>query len=152
MGLGAVFKITPTGQEGVVHSFAGGSDGANPYSKLAAGRRRKPLRDHLEWRHIECWESCFVSIPVGKSTVLYSFTEARMDFGMPYAGVIRDAKGNALRHDILHGGALNAGVVYRIDAAGQDICALQLYQRGRWRQSSSGVVIFGAGGNLLGTT
>ena len=34
---GTVFKVTPTGTETVLHSFAGGADGFNPYSAVVAG-------------------------------------------------------------------------------------------------------------------
>lgn len=33
-GMGVVFMLSPTGQQTVLHSFTGGSDGANPYGAL----------------------------------------------------------------------------------------------------------------------
>lgn len=36
-GLGTVFKITPSGAETVLYSFAGSSDGANPSANLVQG-------------------------------------------------------------------------------------------------------------------
>src|SRR5581483_11729498 len=33
-GCGTVFRVTPSGVETVLHSFASGSDGANPYGSL----------------------------------------------------------------------------------------------------------------------
>jgi len=36
-GLGTVFKITPSGTETVLHTFAGSSDGANPSANLVQG-------------------------------------------------------------------------------------------------------------------
>lgn len=38
-GLGIVFQLTPGGTETLLHSFSGGSDGANPNSNLMANRR-----------------------------------------------------------------------------------------------------------------
>lgn len=36
---GTVFKLTPLGKEIVLHSFSGGSDGANPYAGVIIGYR-----------------------------------------------------------------------------------------------------------------
>lgn len=36
-GAGVVFKITPTGQETVLHSFTGGADGSTPFAGVVLG-------------------------------------------------------------------------------------------------------------------
>jgi uncharacterized repeat protein (TIGR03803 family) len=36
-GLGTVFKVTPSGTETVLYSFAGGSDGKHPYGGVIQG-------------------------------------------------------------------------------------------------------------------
>jgi uncharacterized repeat protein (TIGR03803 family) len=36
-GLGTMFEITPAGVETVLYSFAGGTDGANPYASVIQG-------------------------------------------------------------------------------------------------------------------
>jgi uncharacterized repeat protein (TIGR03803 family) len=38
-GDGTVFKLTPGGKETILHSFAGGSDGAYPYAGLTVGKK-----------------------------------------------------------------------------------------------------------------
>lgn len=35
-GYGVVYKLAPSGQEVVLHSFTGGADGANPYAGVVA--------------------------------------------------------------------------------------------------------------------
>jgi len=54
----------------------------------------------------------------GHETVLHSFTGGA-DGGEPYAGVIRDSAGN-LYGTTLGGGAMQLGVVYEVDTAGQE--------------------------------
>ena len=54
----------------------------------------------------------------GQETVLYSFTGGA-DGGYPDAGVIRDSAGN-LYGTTFEGGTANAGVVYKVDTAGQE--------------------------------
>jgi uncharacterized repeat protein (TIGR03803 family) len=36
-GAGVVYKITPSGQESVLYSFTGGTDGSNPYAGVIFG-------------------------------------------------------------------------------------------------------------------
>jgi uncharacterized repeat protein (TIGR03803 family) len=56
--------------------------------------------------------------PSGQETVLYNFTGGA-DGGYPRAGVIQDSSGN-LYGTTLEGGTPGAGVVYKLDTAGED--------------------------------
>ena len=101
-GRGTVFKITATGEESVLHSFAGGvSDGANPKAGVIldglgnlygttfrGGLARQGTVFKLDTNNVE--------------TVLYNFTGSR-DGGNPFGGVILDSSG------ILYGTAQNGG-------------------------------------------
>jgi uncharacterized repeat protein (TIGR03803 family) len=87
---------------------------------------------------------------LGKETVLYSFTGGA-DGGTPYAGAILDSSGN-LYGTATFGGATGAGVVYKINTAGQET-VLYSFTGGTYGGNPYGAgVIFDAAGNLYGTT
>jgi uncharacterized repeat protein (TIGR03803 family) len=54
----------------------------------------------------------------GNETVLHNFTGGA-DGGNPFAGVVRDSSGN-LYGTTYNGGASNAGIVYKVDTAGNE--------------------------------
>ena len=85
----------------------------------------------------------------GQETVLYSFTGGA-DGGSPYAGVIRDSAGN-LYGTTWDGGTANAGVVYKVDTAGQET-VLYSFTGGADGGSPFAGVIRDSAGNLYGTT
>jgi uncharacterized repeat protein (TIGR03803 family) len=48
-GYGTVYKVTSTGTETVLYSFAGGTDAQSPaFASLGSGQGREPVRDHSE--------------------------------------------------------------------------------------------------------
>jgi uncharacterized repeat protein (TIGR03803 family) len=114
-GLGTVFELTPnqngTWTENVLHSFAGGSDGATPLSwptldaagnldgttnqggPSNAGTVYKVTQSQGQWQE----------------SILYSFTGGA-DGGNPYSSVVLDSAGN-IYGTAYHGGAYNNGGV-----------------------------------------
>jgi uncharacterized repeat protein (TIGR03803 family) len=84
----------------------------------------------------------------GRETVLYSFT-GEADGAKPYCGLIRDAVGN-LYGTTSGGGAANAGVVFQVDAAGQET-VLFSFSGTDGANPSTGVIANNAG-ELFGTT
>jgi len=72
------------------------------------------------------------------------------DGGTPFAGVIRDSAGN-LYGTTSSGGTANAGVVYKVDATGQET-VLHSFTGGADGASPIGGVIRSPAGNLYGTT
>jgi uncharacterized repeat protein (TIGR03803 family) len=80
--------------------------------------------------------------------VLYSFT-GLADGGEPLAGVIRDSAGNL--YGTTYGGEGTAGVVYKLDAAGQET-VLYTFTGGINGGSPYAGVIRDSEGNLYGTT
>jgi len=85
----------------------------------------------------------------GRESVLYTFTGGT-DGGNPNAGVIRDAAGN-LYGTTSGGGTANAGMVYKLDAAGLETM-LYSFTGGADGGYPYGGVIRDAAGNLYGTT
>src|SRR5579863_7718531 len=91
-GLGTVFKITTKGKEIVLHSFAGGTDGANPESSLvmdAAG----DLYGTTNGGGASGAGTVFKITRYNKETVLYSFAGGT-DGANPEAALTMDAAGN----------------------------------------------------------
>ena len=146
-GAGVVFKVDTAGVEKVLYSFTGGVDGANPFGGLVADSE-----GNLYGTTTGCGTSnCGVVFKLdttGKETVLYSFTGGD-DGGYPDAGVIRDPAGN-LYGTTVSGGTANAGVVYRLNPAGQ-LKVLHNFTGGVDGGTPVAGVIGDAAGNLFGT-
>jgi uncharacterized repeat protein (TIGR03803 family) len=116
-GAGVVYKLDTTGQETVLYTFTGGTDGKGPY----AGVIQDPAGNFYGTTYYGGTAGAGVVYKLntaGQETVLYSFTGGA-DGGNPYAGVIRDSAGN-LRGTAYFGGTAGAGVVYMVNAASQE--------------------------------
>jgi uncharacterized repeat protein (TIGR03803 family) len=85
----------------------------------------------------------------GQETVLYTFTGGA-DGGNPDAGVIADSAGN-LYGTTYNGGTSGAGVVFKLDAAGQET-VLYTFTGGADGGYPNAAVIRDSTGNLYGTT
>ena len=108
---GTVFKLGKAGQETVVYSFSGGSDGGQPTGNMvhdAAGNLYGTTSDG----GASGYGTVFKVDASGKETVLHSFAGGA-DGQYPAAGVILDAAGN-LYGTTLSGGANNCGTVFKI--------------------------------------
>jgi uncharacterized repeat protein (TIGR03803 family) len=143
---GTVFKVSASGKETVLHSFAG-SDGAIPmytsllmdtsgnlYGFTSAGGAGGGTVYKLS--------------PSGTVTVLYSFPDG---YGGAYGTPIMDTQGN-LYGTTLNGGYPRDGIVWKLSKKGAETI-LHQFTRG----SSDGAfpysgVILDANGNLYGTT
>jgi uncharacterized repeat protein (TIGR03803 family) len=108
---GTVFRLDKTGNETVLYSFTGGSDGENPYAGLirdAAGN----LYGTTYQGGTSNFGTVFKLDKTGKKTMLYNFTGGA-DGAYPTARLIRDVTGNLYGTTAL-GGDSNVGVVFRI--------------------------------------
>jgi uncharacterized repeat protein (TIGR03803 family) len=149
---GVVYGVDPSGHLTVLYSFTGGADGANP----AAG----VIRDSAGNLYgTAMWGGAAFSLKgsgvvykldtAGQQTVLYTFTGGA-DGKAPSAGVIADSAGN-LYGTTQEGGTANHGVVYKLDALGQETV---LHSFGNLPDGAGpyGGVIQDSAGNLYGTT
>jgi uncharacterized repeat protein (TIGR03803 family) len=156
-GKGVVFKVSAAGGETVLYSFTGGTDGANPNGGI--------IRDsvgNLYGTTVAgglsgfCYPNgCGVVYkldPAGNQTVLHSFGETDTDGIEPHAGVVRDSAGN-LYGTTYYGGAEYpyAGVVYKLDAAGEETILYTFTGGADGGNPVAGVTLDSAG-NLYGTT
>src|SRR5580658_1308052 len=115
-GEGVVFMLDAAGHETVLHSF-NGADGDDPQAGVirdAAGN----LYGTTYFGGAAGAGTVFKLDAAGKEAVLYSFTGGA-DGGNPQGGVIRDAAGN-LYGTTLYGGGAGAGVVFKLDGAGNE--------------------------------
>jgi uncharacterized repeat protein (TIGR03803 family) len=162
-GLGTVFRLTPTGEETVLYSFAGGTtDGANPQG-LMQGHDGNLYGVTTSGGINACqlvetgsntggFTGCGVIYSVtlsGEETVIYSFQGV-----VPNTGLAQGQDGT-LYGTTPSGGAacgdIGCGTVFQITAAGkQSILYSFTDQNGDGSQPTS--VIVGADGNLYGTT
>jgi uncharacterized repeat protein (TIGR03803 family) len=115
MGIGTALAQTAT--EAVLHTFTGRADGGVP----DAGVLRDPAGNLYGTAQVGGRGGHGVVYKVDPArhyTVLYSFSGGA-DGSYPQAGVIRDPAGNLYGTTYI-GGAENWGVVYRLDAAGNE--------------------------------
>jgi uncharacterized repeat protein (TIGR03803 family) len=155
---GTVFMLNTSGQEAILHNFAGPPDGSGPFAGLfrdaagnlfgtTAGGGDKPV----------AFGTVFEITSAGEETVLYSFYNWR-DEGDPRGGVIEDDAGN------LYGTTLSgADSSYSCDFYGKCGTVFELFPNGalitlyRFTNSGDGALpedslILDASGNLYGTT
>src|ERR1039458_1706728 len=116
-GAGVVFKVDSAGKETVLYSFTGGAVGSNPYAGVirdSAG----DLYGTTLWGGTADEGVGYKLNAAGQETVLHSFTGGA-DGGAPRGRVSRDSAGN-LYGVTDSGGTANAGVVYKVNTAGQE--------------------------------
>ena len=110
-GFGTVFKMDTTGNETVLYSFTGGTDGKSPLTGLvhdAAGNFYGATEQGGAFRY----GVVFKVDHAGNETVLHSFTYGA-DGAFPVAGVVLDAAGNVYG-TTNSGGTHGEGVVFKI--------------------------------------
>jgi len=115
-GYGTVFKITRSGGESVLHSFAGGSgDGEKPDAGLI--NINGALYGTTEVGGTSNAGTVFSITTSGKETVLYSFA-GEPDGANPYAALIN--VNGTLCGTTAGGGASNDGTVFSITTSGKE--------------------------------
>ena len=144
--LGVVFKLDVSGHETVLHSFYGGTDGANPVAGLVRDSAGN-LYGTTENGGASQYGVVFKQDTSGLYTVLHSF--AWTDGAFPEAALILDSAGN-LYGTTNAGGPSGAGVVFKVDTAGTETV---LYSFARLDGSGAQAgLIRDAAGNFYGTT
>jgi uncharacterized repeat protein (TIGR03803 family) len=117
--VGLVFKVTPSGAETVLYSFAGGtSDGANPWGSLIQASDG----NFYGMAEIGGANGCgvvFKITPAGAETVLYSFAGGTTDGAYPFGSLTQGSDGN-LYGMTPSGGANGDGVVFKITLSGTE--------------------------------
>jgi uncharacterized repeat protein (TIGR03803 family) len=144
---GVVFKVDPKGHGTVLYAFTGGADGGYPragvtsdpagnlYGTSDGGRGGSGVVYKVD--------------PTGHETVLYSFPGG-FDGQIPQGKLIRDSAGN-LYGTTVSGGPSGAGVVYKVDATGQERVLYSFTGGADGGRPYAGLIL-DPGGNLYGTT
>ena len=120
---GVVFKINTSGNESVLHSFTGGSDGCYPYQGLVRDKA-----GNLYGTTWECgssdWGTIFKVDSSGHFTILHSFAGYPSDGASPYLGhLMMDKSGNLYGVTTAGGksigcGLTGCGVLYKLSEGG----------------------------------
>ena len=145
-GCGTVYKLDASGNQTVLHNFRY-TDGAWPLGKL--------VRDAVG----NFYGATQIGGPFGLGTIfkmnaagiirtLYAFGSVAGDGNAP-TSVLRDASGN-LYGTTIAGGAHNAGIIFKIDSAGNETILHSFDSLGTTAMSAS--LIADAAGNLYGTS
>jgi uncharacterized repeat protein (TIGR03803 family) len=156
-GNGTVFKLDTAGRETVVlYSFAGGTDGKFPNTRLVRDAAGNLYGTTWLGGAPDCHSpygcgTVFKLDATGTKSVLYSFTKAQLDGKFPQGGLVRDAAGN-LYGTTQDGGALRKGTVFKLDTTGAET-VLHSFTGGTMDGAGPFAgLLLGADGNLYGTT
>jgi len=115
-GYGSAFKITPSGNFTLLHTFAGGtSDGWNPEGSLVEGSDGNFYGVTTKLGSNE--GTVYRMTPSGQVTVLHIFTGGTSDGEDPLASLIQGSDGN-FYGTTEYGGTSGYGTVYRITPSG----------------------------------
>ena len=150
---GVVFKVTPTGQETVLHAFLGGSDGAVPVGGLIFDKHGN-LYGTTSAGGADCnCGTVFKLAPDGTETILHSFTGGN-DGSKPEAGLLRNKQGNLYGASYEGGDATcNCGTLFKIDSSGGEsvLHSFTGFAHGEGAYPETSLVV-DKQGNLYGTT
>ncbi len=152
-GLGVVFELSGKGKEKVLHSFAGGADGAAPNGGVIANAKGEFFGTTTAGG--ASGQGTVFRVKGKKEAVLYSFAGGA-DGADPQAGLVIDAAGN-LYGTTSAGGAAGNGTVFELVAPKKKNGAWTetvLYSFGTGTDGATpiGGVTRDAAGNLYGTT
>jgi uncharacterized repeat protein (TIGR03803 family) len=154
-GLGALFRVGTNGSNyAVIHHFAPGADGANPYSPLVEANDGRLYGTTVYNDGIPNGSGLIFSLNRDGSDyrVLYRFGSVPSDGASPWTGLIEASDGRL--YGVTPGGGLYAqGTVFRIDKSGGNYANLFHFTNTTGAaQSPRAELIEGPGGVLYGTT
>lgn len=150
-GVGTVFMVNSnTGEETVLYSFKGGSDGENPYAPLILDTEGNFYGTTAYGGNAANGGIVFKLSKSGEETVLHRFTGRFGDGYNPMAGLARDSRGN-LYGTTYYGGAYGAGTVFKLDLMGNETVLYSFTGGGDGGLPIAGLIL-DSEENLYGTT
>jgi uncharacterized repeat protein (TIGR03803 family) len=157
-GCGTAFKLNKAGTLTVLHTFAGGADGALPEGTLVIDSAGNLFGTTVYGGNIYCGNSggcgtVFKLNAAGKKTVLYAFPNS-LEASLPGGSVIEDANGNLYGTTAWGGGGTcaNCGTVFKLRATGGTFTILHAFAGGTDGQLPYAGLLRDVAGNLFGTT
>lgn len=155
VGYGTVFELNAkTGKLKVLHTFAGGTDGAYPYlGALVLDGARNLYGTTVYGGSSTCGSgngcgTVFKLDTNNTETILHVF-EGGEDGSFPYAGLVGDAAGNF--YGTTNAGASGFGTVFKLDSTGK-VMGLHSFSGGKDGGHPIAGLFRDAKGNLYGTT
>jgi uncharacterized repeat protein (TIGR03803 family) len=151
-GHGTVFELDAAGNETIVHSFAGGTDGARPNAGLvqdAAGNFYGTTQYGGSGCDGQGCGTVFRISTSGQETILYSFGDVP-DGASPLGGVAVDSSGTIYGTTWL-GGIHSFGTVFQLDSSGNET-VLHSFAGGDDGANPLDAPVLDSAGNLYGTT
>jgi uncharacterized repeat protein (TIGR03803 family) len=160
-GVGVVFKVDPSGNETVLHTF-GGEDGANPDSVLLFDSETNLYGTTANGGTSEgCgFSGCGTVFELSpqqngswSETVLYSFCSLSecADGEEPVGPLVRDVSGNLYGATYFGGGRSGDGIVFKLDTSGNET-VLHSFAGGSGGAGPAGGLVMDNAGSLYGTT
>jgi uncharacterized repeat protein (TIGR03803 family) len=143
-GCGTVFKLTVSGKENVLHSFRGGSDGADPTGGL------NDFGGTLYGTTVSGGVGCGTVFKIsrsGEESVLYKFT-SNTDGCQPSGGLVD--VGGTLYGTTVEGGSHNNGIVFAITTSGKERVLYRFAGNADGAKPQGGLI--DVDGTLYGTT
>lgn len=151
-GHGTVFMVDKAGNETIVHSFAGGTDGARPNAGLVQDAEGN-FYGTTQYGGRGCdGQGCGTVFRIsadGRETVLYRFADGQ-DGASPLGGVALDSSGNIYGTTWL-GGVYSYGTVFKIDSCGHEK-VVHSFAGGSDGANPLDAPVLDTAGNLYGTT
>ncbi len=153
-GVGALFKVTPTGIETIVHSFAEVPDGNFPFGTLLINGEGYLYGTTMSGG-AHGRGTVFEVTPSGEERVLYSFCPAGEppcpDGQGPLGGLVRDLYGNFYGTTQYGGASGEWGTVFKLTPGGVET-VLYSFTFGADGVEPNGGLVLDRHGNLYGTT
>lgn len=154
-GCGTVFKIAPDGSKATLHTFAGGTDGANPTGVIKVGKYFYGTTAQGGVKNCGPYNcgTVFRLDRDGKERILHRF--AGGSDGSDPVGLIVDSAGNLYGVTILGGGSgcsgSGCGTVFKLLPDGTE-AVLHAFVAGSDGSGPDSELTLDASGNLYGTT
>jgi uncharacterized repeat protein (TIGR03803 family) len=145
---GVVFKLTPSGQETILHHFHNGADGGLLHAGLIIGSHGNLYGGTLTGGTLGVG-NVFQMTTSGKEHVLYNF--AGGNDGQGSNELVFDQQGNLYGTNTL-GGTFGAGTVFKVTPAGQETVLYSFSGVSDGGNPGYVGLILDAAGNLYGTT
>jgi len=143
---GAIFEVSPSGQERVLYRFKGKADGAFPFGTLLIDNNGTLYGTTSQF-------GTSGAGTVFRRNTLGQFAPWSLQAAMgesPFGGLVRDAAGN-LYGASAYGGAYGVGSIFKVSPTGHE-SILYTFQNGSDGGTPYGALIRDAAGNLYGTT
>jgi uncharacterized repeat protein (TIGR03803 family) len=148
-GCGVAFKIDTAGNETVLYTFTGGTDGSNPYGGVIRDATGN-LYGTTSLGGATGNGTVFKLSPSGVKTILYNFA-LPPDGGIPEGNLIRDSVGNLYGTTNI-GGIHGWGTIFKVDRNGKETVLYKF--KGKPNDGSNPIagLVRDSAGNLYGTT